>query len=584
MTAKSFSPSGIILDKPGHYRFLENVELNINTEGAAAVIVRSHDVTIDLCDRTLQLTQAAYDAFENVSAIVVESGYNNFTLQNGHIRRFSDQGVIVVTDNYLPTDHHGIIIKNVTVGNIGKIETQTPLDIFTRAGININGSTDVVIEDCDAFDVKAFDDSEGISCNYCDHIKIDNCTGHDNQSNELGGYCIGIGLYAFTTASITRSRALRNSGRQVYAFSPFIGTSIVMDRCLSHYNRGFGPAAEDLSGGFCGAFTVDTVNSATLTYCEADYNLTEANSIDNANRNFCTGIQFANGTAGTIDHCKASFNSTASSEQLTGGGCVGVDINRVDGVTVTNCFAQGNTMFNLAETGTFFGFAVGFDSDFSSNVVFENCTAIANNPQPGSSTDPKACAGFYASIFPEGGPFSNIIFRNCKSTNHQVETDGILVAGFLIGEDVGSTILTYPEAVVIDNCIAENNRNTSEGSEEFGLGIGLMEGSNACVVSGNTLSRNGVGIYVNTLRDDATLLAGNMVVKNKLIGNLVAGIVNLSETTSYAKNYAHRNGSPVNNYVDLPDGTPIRTWNLGSPPNSVNNNGILDPLDNIDIQ
>ncbi|MCE5295449.1 MAG: hypothetical protein LLF94_12680, partial [Chlamydiales bacterium] len=51
---------------------------------------------------------------------------------------------------------------------------------------------------------------------------------------------------------------------------------------------------------------------------------------------------------------------------------------------------------------------------------------------------------------------------------------------------------------------------------------------------------------------------------------------------SYAKNYAY-NPDALGNYTGLPASTPVRTWQIGFPPAPVDNNGILDPLDNISV-
>lgn len=475
ITHRDFDLSkGFIIEKPGYYCLAENVDFNPINDSIAAITVRSHNVTIDLSTHTLQLTQTAYDTFDNLSGIIVESGFNNFTLKNGYVNRFSDQGVFVNTDNFVSSDHHNILIENVVVSNIGKINTQSAFDIFTRGGININGSTDVLIKNCDVSVVFASDDSEGICCNYCDNIKVIECDTHDNQCSDISGFCVGIGFFEFTNGYIYKCNSLRNSGKQVYSIGPLIGKNLIMEQVVSNFNRSYGGPSN--RGGFCAGFTVDSIENSVMRSCEANHNLCEANSLNNSRRNFCTGIQYARLKGGSIIDCRANFNFTASSEQLTGGACVGIDINRCNGTVLQNCFAQENSIFNLT-TGIFAGIAAGFDCDFSSNIVHENCTSIANNPRTGSGVSPQGALGFYASIFPEGGPFSNIVFRNCKALNHITEVVGTYAAGFFIGEDPLSPRPSTPRGIVIENCVSENNINTATGNAGFGVGIVLSTGS-----------------------------------------------------------------------------------------------------------
>ncbi len=55
-----------------------------------------------------------------------------------------------------------------------------------------------------------------------------------------------------------------------------------------------------------------------------------------------------------------------------------------------------------------------------------------------------------------------------------------------------------------------------------------------------------------------------------------------SANNAYLANIARANGT---NYSGLPEGTPIRIWQLPGPPSSTNSNGILDAqLDNLDIR
>lgn len=578
--------TGIVIEVPGVYYLGENILFAPTVDSIAAITVRAHNVTLNFRGYTLSMTQAAFDSFDNITGVLVDSGFNNFSMGNGYLDLFSDQGVLVNTDNFVSTDHRNIIVSRLIVSNIGKLTTQTSFAIGSRGGINVCGADGVVVNFCQTSNVRAVADSEGMAVNYCSSILMDNCLSQSTEGENATGIALGIYVFSFVNATLNKCTATKTSAKFVIGIAVSDGSGIVLSNCSSHNNRSYGVSAP--RGGFLAGIQIDSTNGFSLTDCTSQDNICEANSANNTRRNFCTGIQVGNSKGGTLARCSAISNFTGSQDQSAGGACVGFDINRSNGVKLTECLAQGNAILTgPATSGTIFGVAGGIDCDFSSNIIHENCTAIANVPRAGSISDPKACFGFYASIFPEGGVFSNIIYRNCTSIGHVTDIVGKIAAGFLIGEDIGSAILVSPTGIVIENCIVEENKNVAPGSENLGFGIGLMQGSTNCVCSKNTICRNGTGIYVKTNQAAPTQASSgyNMIENNKLVGNLFSAITHVSDvpnTNTFSKNYAYRNG--VSNYVGLPPGTPVRTWAVGAPPALVDNNGILDPIDNIDIQ
>lgn len=568
ISCKHFGKKGVVITRPGYYCLAENVAYKPHYDHVPAITIRSDDVILDLSTHVLTQCPRTFDQFDDISAIVVESGYNFVTIKNGQIRNFSNNGVIVKSDNGSPDDHHGIVIEKISVHDCGKITTATDLDPFnSRSGIGVYGTTDCVIQDCETSGITSLIDTEAIATFFTDNILIKNCLSHANSAEPDEGFPTGIEVNFFNNATIEGCSSIKNIGSQPVGIYILEGTSLVMRDCRGNENvANFPTIARAAAYGI----VVQGVNGGVLTDSQGNFNVAKSESL--TLRKFCTGIQSALSNI-EISNCEASFNLATSDTGLSGGGCVGFDINTVESCVLKNCTAEGNSNYSIDQVGNG-GIVAGFDCDNASNVLLEDCVAIGNNPQPNGT--PLAVAGFYASIFPEGGDFANIVYKNCASFNHSCDFEGTTVAGFLLGEAPPTAIVVHPTQIILDSCIAEGNVNTSNPG--IGAGVSVENGTTLSTVVNCILKGNGVGILV---RGADTF--SNQFENNELTANAVYGIEDASgNSNSYAKNYAY-NPDALGNYTGLPAFTPIRTWQIGSAPAAVDNNGILDPLDNFSV-
>ncbi len=563
-----FGKKGVVLTRPGYYCLSENVAFKPYYEHVPAITIKSDDVILDLSTHVLSQCPASFDGFDDISAIVVESGYNFVTIKNGRIHDFSNNGVLVKSDNLSPDDHHGIVIENIIVNNCGKIDTATDLAPYNaRSGIGVYGTTDCIIQNCEISGITSLIDTEAISTFFTDNILIKNCLAHDNSSDPDSGFTEGIELNFFNNAIVEGCAGNKNIGSQTVGIIPLVGTSLVIKDCQGNENVSNFPTVERA---FSAGIAVYNVDGGVLTNSQGNFNVAKSENLDL--RKFCTGIQVAESNI-EVSNCEASFNLATSDTGLSGGGCVGFDINTVNSCVLKNCTAEGNSNYSIDQNGGGGG-VFGFDCDNASNVLLEDCVAIGNIAQPGGT--PVKVGGFYASIFPEGGYFANIVYKNCTSLNHSCDFEGTTVAGFLVGENPPTTIVVNPNQIIIDGCIAEGNVNTSNPG--IGAGVSIENGTTSSSVVNSILKGNGVGILVRGANT-----VSNLFENNEITANSVYGIEDATNNlNSYAKNYAY-NPDALDNYTGLPAFTPIRTWQVGNPPAAVDNNGILDPLDNISV-
>lgn len=568
LECKHFGKNGVVITKPGYYCLSENVTYKPHYDNVPAITIKADDVILDLSTHVLSQCPNTFDQFDTTSAIVVESGYDFVTIKNGRIRNFSNNGVIVKSDNLSPDDHHGIVIQNIIVNDCGKITTATDLQPFNaRSGIGVYGTTDCVIQNCETSGITSLVDTEAITAMLTENILIKNCLSHANTSDPDTGLTIGISTNLYNNATIEGSAAHKNVGAQVFGMSPYLGTSLVMSDCQAHENISDFPT---IVSSFAAGIAIYNTDGGVLTNSQANFNVARSENL--SRRKFCTGIQVALSTV-EVSNCSANFNFATSDTGLSGGGCVGFDMNTVNSCILKNCTAEGNSNYSIDQNGGGGG-VVGFDCDRASNVLFEDCVAIANNAQAGGT--PTKVAGFYASIFPEGGYIENIVYKNCTSFNHSSDFPDTTVAGFLIGENPPTAIVINSNQIILEGCVAEGNVNTSNPGN--GAGVSFEDGTTSSSVQNCIFKGNGVGILV---RGENTV--SNLFKNNEISANSEYGIADFTANlNSYAMNYAY-NPDAIENYLGLPDLTPVRTWQIGFAPAPLDNNRTLDPLDNISV-
>lgn len=568
LECKHFGKNGVVITKPGYYCLSENVTYKPHYDNVPAITIKADDVILDLSTHVLSQCPNTFAQFDNTSAIVVESGYNFVTIKNGRIHNFSNNGVIVKSDNLSPDDHHGIVIQKIVVNDCGKITTFTDLQPFNaRSGIGVYGTTDCVIQDCETSGITSLVDTEAICTFFVDNLLIKNCLSHDNISDSNGGFLGGIEVNFFNNAVIEGSASYKNIGMQTVGIWPLVGANLVTNSCQTH---------ENLGTSFSAGIAIYLVDGGLLTNSQANFNVAKSENLES--RIFCTGIQSASQSTVEIQNCSANYNLATSDSGLLATGCAGFDMNTVGSCILKNCTAEGNSNYcideNAGGSNIRGGLCGGFDCDRASNVLLEDCVAIANNPQPGGVAS--KVAGFYASIFPEGGYIENIVYKNCTSLNHSSDFPGTFVAGFLIGENPPTTIVINSNQIILEGCVAEGNVNTSNPGN--GAGVSFENWTTSSSVQNCIFKGNGVGILV---RGENTV--SNLFKNNEISANSEYGIADFTQNlNSYAMNYAY-NPDAIENYQGLPAFTPVRTWQIGFAPAPLDNNRTLDPLDNISV-
>lgn len=564
LSQKHFDNNGVVITKPGYYCITEDIIFNPSVDNVAAITIRANNVIIDFETHRLQQSIDSFNAFDNVSAVLIESGFNFIKIFNGSVSGFSDQGIIADTLNFDPSDHHDIVVSDMSVGFCGKLTTQSNFGFGNRGGITILGVTDCTIRNCDVFQTMSQFDTEAIAVFFCNNVNMSNLSSHDNQSDPSLGLTVGITVSFYDNAINENCIAFNNSGVQVFGNSPFVGSNLTMIKCRGNQNKSLNNVSNvflSISGGI----GIYNTNGGILKDCEGNYNT--VSEFESNRPAFSTGIQTANSQSIVLDFCTANYNFAAGTTvRGVRTGTTGFDINTCSDITLRNCNASENSADTQAA-----GEISAFDCDRSDHVLHENCVAIGNT---GSVLDYGNVTGFYASIRPEGGFVEDIIYRNCVALRQSSDVPGTAVAGFLSCEAPGAPWIITNNRFIVENCISESNINTS--TPETGYGVFFAQTTLNSSITKCKITGNGIGILLS-----GADTKNNLVISNQVTNNSVYGIQDTTgNSNSYAKNYCYDNNV---NYSGLPIGTPIRDWQIGFPPLPVNNNGIIDPLDNFNV-
>lgn len=187
---------GIILSKPGIYKFKNNITWNPSNN--IAIKICSNNVVLDLNDKTLTCNKT-----EIKTIAIYGENINNVKIINGVLSNFVYKGIDINTYNKIK-------IKNITVDGLsleklGDPSNNTPVGIFLNNGnmltikqsivknINVRTdssaafqvaqSSDIIISDCKVENYKNNDGSvQGFSTILANNTKINNCITKNLQS------------------------------------------------------------------------------------------------------------------------------------------------------------------------------------------------------------------------------------------------------------------------------------------------------------------------------------------------------------------------------------------------------------------
>lgn len=447
--------------------------------------------------------------------------------------------------------HKNVTIKNGTIKN------------FTQNGIRINANSSI--------------------------IWIDSIIGYNN-GNIAGGQSTGaVSGTISQDIKITNSTFTQNIG----AGAVFGGvTKLYVDN--SHFDDNTGatnvvfspsPSSPLLPGTISAGLAVVLLNNVS-DFSTNSKNIVVTNSTFNGHKAtfFTFGLGTINlGVTGVsslanirsiyIENCVAE-NNTALNEPMiadTAFAAEGITLLIDDGL-IKNC-----QISNITNNSTFaLSHVAGITID-GSNIVSEDITV--SNITGSVST---GAYGFYALNVNR-----YVVYKNCKVltvTNSAPFTD--ISLGFAFGFSSVQTGIIGPAqpglGIIFDQCVAENCIAAANiMGLPLGAGLSLQTQTNA-TVKDSIFNANSNGIFLIDFPGFDLLPSSNSIIENNIIqGNLFAGILDATTANNaYFKNYARTNGI---NFIGVPAGTPIREWALPGPPASVDNFGILDPLDNISI-
>jgi hypothetical protein len=322
------------------------------------------------------------------------------------------------------------------------------------------------------------------------------------------------------------------------------------------------------------------------------------------------GIACWSTTGFRIDHCLFSKNHAtfeAGGVDSDPGSISGINgpYLPLQGFEVTNCVSDRNFVFgipNSIDNGRS-GFAHGYN--LKQFDMVKNCTA-SNIYALGSPSVPNVINACLAFLLPDslGGVLEDCIALNIGEPliDGQTIVSNAINFGFFVSANPPNPTNFVPEGLVIRRCIAQNVTTTNG---DFAAGFGnrfpdFISFANPgtifedCIAEDNIAGNNqGVGFAIAHMpqtiiknciarRNNVGYLVDNqtgafsytippsnkcVIYKNLASNNTVAGFKDdPANINVYKNNEADNNGSnpSVDNYVGMPTGTSIVTWNLGA--------------------
>jgi len=521
ITAKKINEfGGYLINTPGIYCLAEDVNYSALAAGASAITVGSNNVIILLKNHTLK--QVNGTTFNNNVGITVLDSVREVQIIGGTISDFSGAAILIRPGVDTITIKNLIIRRTGFNGAFPDLETPRRFSRPFAGGIIALGTPTNIIRNVNVLDNDIADLNAQFPV--------------VPPATLPAGGLNGVTL-VWTQLSIVRGNTITRIRSNDVAAALFLGRA---DDTYVKDERW-----ENLSGGR---------NTNGLDSMQNTGNL------DKKNRRLYMEDIFISGIV-------TDPNSTAAGEALA------VEPTAEDfvfrNISVTNVINIGtNSPATLR--------AVGFQLSFCNRGIIENCTVtnVQGNSKFGAPpVFPVGSTGFaidQAAFIPNSFS-SDIIIRNCKAINisdNNFASPSGRAEGFRLMRTIG---------VQIDNCYAENIQSGANAAAYS------LRGAQNCSISNSQGLRSSAYLVLATTETDPSSF--NRIENNTLQTYGVAGI---SDQDPASNNIYYKNTvigtSLATNYQGLPAGTPIRTWIIGSAPSPVDNNGILDPLDNISIQ
>lgn len=500
------SKNGIIITKPGLYRFKEDIEFSPSVTRTAAISITASNVILDLDRFTLRQTNAT----PLIYGIFVCRDVNNFKLTGS-------AGVAQIVDFSLAGIRVFGRTDTITIENI--IVTQTEIKQLTNDEIPVDCANilclrlnvGIVIGEGDPGYISMAGTDRN---NKVTHLTIRNIIAKRSS----------VGCHIVFTSGITVDDSTFTENTY---YGLIIGTIwIVLD-----------DAGEPIR---------NTANNGVITNCRFDQNKSTQNALltnpgDTFMFDFVAAISFNQVENFVVRKSTVHDNSSDSfilaadhdgSRNMTWKNCT-IKRNRSD-FFICDGFHMSGSIANTL--GPCLGSEFGFDQNH--NFVIEDCDSEDNFgeascsnfrfafPSGGRVTNCSAAgatsglgglaAGFRCQGDLPGGQGQDLVFSNCISQRNMAIEPSI-EAGFIINEVMRN--------VVIRDCIIQDNGNPESAAVLSGgivIQPRLSAGIENVTIEGNTINNNGsllasssAGILAFT--DDPTLSINRVLVQNNTL-------------------------------------------------------------------
>lgn len=515
---------GLVFGQSGRYIFTENIEFGSQYTTDFAIAILGQDIVVDFNDFTLQYTGDVTNYILGIGAL----DSSNITIKNGTIRDFTRFGI-----GFL--DSKQIVIENTHIIRNGPRYPDP------------NFNNEVVLPDLL----------------------------NPDQLSISGG---GIIVLGSTEINIVHNNVYENAGFGIGFSNSY---NIYTDHNHVDDNHSF-----FFPSSFPGSPGYNTCYPFSLTYTNEPFNNANGSVViknSTFNRNQAIDFLFVIAMFAIIDQgqpptknvliedCRIYQNKTTNVTPAAGTFTIGV-------IAVgENVVARRVTVSDISNSDTIDASieVQGLECGGYSAVI-EDCVV----QDVYGSCRQENMTGINSELLVE-----NVVVKNCKVS--RVKNAGSNdAAAFNFNERVGFPgIADYGAiGVTILDCVAQDARSTREGEGFAGIGFSfnsLIEGKvKNCISQNNEIGFRFLDIGeldrippIPPIPSNANVLEGNEAIGNSRYGFL--------DETPYANNAYINNiarGSGENNFVGLPDNTPIVEWVIGKGPCL-----FTQPFDNLSI-
>lgn len=579
ITNNNVGRKGIIITKPGTYKFCSNIGFKPCSGYRAAIIINASNVILDLGQYSL----SQKNKFPNVYGIVVARDVKYVTITGvkniATIRNFTLAGIRIYGRTQYVNINNVIVKQNIPVQLIPEEMPVDCADILQLSltlgiavgegdtfGVHMQGTNKSnLVEEFSLTDVTC--DGATIGCHMIFTFGFEILRSVFTKNTYYGllngtGWVVpgngpfGLEFPVGGNGVITDCKFEKNYGLNydlanpgdLYVFDFVSGianyevSNVKIDRCL---------VADNSNNGYIIAADHDAARNIKWNDCV----ITGTRSIEEA----ADGLHFSGSVPRTVGRCTGGgyplvqcfditvTNCTATDGRSEKDRAVGFLFAYVQGAHISNCNSSGMSGSQSA------GFFVvgGLPGGRSSAITLVNNTAERNGVIGGESERTLLGAGFFI-----GRTVDNLIFKNNVANNNGTSSDLDIGAGFLIADNIVNPLQVLNN-IEFESCTANGNGNGSINSGGFVITNFSGEPQlqlivNVAIEKSISKFNNGYGVLINGN------IVGSSVNETELYQNTLGGIniinnpnqVFVSRNTAYLNNTNNYNGVSPNVIVE----------------------------------